>query len=88
VNRWIVIGALTWAAPALAQDAEPTSKTRFYNFDELRLSGDNAKPNILYTNANQRATFERLFALKRSFLPELRRSANGADSARPPRSGR
>ncbi len=65
--------------PALAQEAEPTeTRTRFYNFEELNLTGKKLKPKVLYSDAKQRAKFEKLFALKRSFMPELRRTADGA----------
>ena len=54
------------------------TRTRFYDFNELELTGKAKRPNVLYTDARQRAQFERMFKLKRSFMPELRRSADGA----------
>lgn len=57
-----------------AQDAPTTTRTRFYNFDDLVLDGARNRPNLLYTDAKQRAKFGRLFSLKRSFLPELERT--------------
>ena len=62
---------------------EPTSRTRFYDFGELELTGARVKPKVLYTDSKQRAVFDRMFALKRSFLPELRRSADGASAVAP-----
>ncbi len=60
-----------------AADAE-AARTRFYDFEELELQGRKVKPKVLYTDARQRAQFEKLLELKRSFIPELRRSADGA----------
>ncbi len=72
--------------PAAARPAEDSASgpTKFYDFGELDLKGKIAKPTVLYTNAKERATFERLFVLKRSLLPELVRSAQGANLAQPP----
>ena len=66
-------------------EVEPgTERTKFYDFGELGLKGQVAKPTVMYTNAKERATFERLFVLRRSLLPEIVRSAEGASLARPP----
>lgn len=71
---------------AWAQQPEEV-RTRFYDFDELKLTGDRKRPTLLYSDARQRARFERMFQLKRSFLPELRRSADGSAVITPPEGG-
>ncbi len=84
----LVLASLAVAASAQAQppadgaadDSTEGTRTRFYDFNELELTGKAAKPNVLYTDARQRAQFERMFKLRRSFMPELRRSADGASS--------
>ncbi len=81
-----LLGLTAAAVPAHAQEAEATPKTRFYNFDALELDGGRARPNVLYTNARQRAQFGRLFSLKRSFLPEL--ELTGAGTAVAPKATR
>ena len=75
----------SWLFSTGARADEPaTERTKFYDFGELGLHGQVAKPTVLYTNAKERATFERLFVLKRSLLPEIVRSADGASLAQPP----
>ncbi|MBU0552216.1 hypothetical protein KKF91_20475 [Myxococcota bacterium] len=79
--RAIFICAASWALISSAWADEPApeaARTRFYDFDALKLDGDRVRPQLLYTDAAERAQFERLFALKRSLLPELRREADGA----------
>lgn len=78
---------LLLATPALAQSpegGEASTRTRFYDFDELQVTGGTVKPNVAYTDAKLKARFDRLFSLKRSFLPELRRTADGTTVVRPP----
>lgn len=73
--------------PARADEApdEPrTDRTKFYDFAELDIKGTVTKPAVLYTNAKERATFERLFILRRSLLPEIVRSGDGATLSLPP----
>ena len=51
---------------------EKTTKTKFYNFDDLLINGEYKKPQVLYTDARQKVKFERLLKLKKDFLPELK----------------
>ena len=39
--------------------ADPGTKTKFYNFDDLIINGEHKKPQILYTDARQKVKFER-----------------------------
>ena len=73
-----LLGGVSWS-----QEADEV-RTKFYDFDELNLQGDRKKPALLYADAKQRARFERLFQLKRSFLPELRRTGDGSAVITPP----
>ena len=52
--------------------ADPSVKTKFYNFDDLLIDGKVRKPQVLWTSARQKVKFERLLKLKRDFLPKLR----------------
>tara|TARA_R100001510_G_scaffold57710_1_gene67055 strand:+ start:524 stop:766 length:243 start_codon:yes stop_codon:yes gene_type:complete len=52
--------------------ANPATKTKFYNFDDLLINGEYKKPQILYTDARQKVRFERLLKLKKDFLPKLK----------------
>ncbi len=54
--------------------AEPktSTKTKFYNFDDLLINGQYKKPQVLYTDARQKVRFERLLKLKKDFLPKLK----------------
>ena len=52
--------------------ANPKTKTKFYNFDDLLINGQYKKPQVLYTDARQKVRFERLLKLKKDFLPKLR----------------
>lgn len=47
-------------------------KTKFYNFDDLLINGEYKKPKTLYVDARQKAKFEKLLKLKKSFLPNLK----------------
>lgn len=49
----------------------PNERSKFYDFGEQLIDGEIRRPTALYTDARQRAQFERLLRLKRSFLREL-----------------
>ena len=48
------------------------SKVKFYNFDDLLIDGKIKKPQILYTDVNQKVKFEKLLKLKKDFLPKFK----------------
>lgn len=52
--------------------ANPSPKTKFYDFDDLLINGEYKKPQILYTDSRQKVRFERLLKLKKDFLPKLK----------------
>jgi len=63
------------ATQVLAAPTTPPYKTKFYNFDDLLIDGKITKPKILYIDPKQRAKFDRLLKLKKSFLPNLKNTA-------------
>ena len=64
----IVIFALI--LPFLANANSP--KTKFYDFDDLLINGEYKKPQVMYTDTQAKVKFERLFKIKKNFLPKLR----------------
>lgn len=55
--------------------AEPkinSTKTKFYNFDDLLINGEYKKPQILYTDSRQKVKFQKLLKLKKDFIPKLK----------------
>lgn len=89
IRNCLKVGCVLSLLAGSAQAQESTEaegvRTRFYNFDGVDVSGGKARPDLLYTDARERARFEKLFSLKRSFLPELRRTADGAQLSAPER---
>ncbi len=79
VKLWIavIIGALfslalPWIYPeALAKPPKSNVKSKFYDFSEQLIDGEIKKPTALYTDARQKAKFDRLLKLKKSFMKEL-----------------
>ncbi len=77
----LVALALGVAAPAAAQRkaapkaAKQQEKTKFYNFDDMVVDGDFRKPSVLLTTARDQARFERLLRLRKSFLPQMFKTA-------------
>ncbi len=54
-------------------DKKTTStKTKFYNFDDLLINGEYKKPQVLYSDSKQKVKFDRLLKLKKSLLPKLK----------------
>ena len=63
---------LAFSSPVLA--AEPPGddeRSRFYDFSDQLIDGEIRRPTALYTDARQRAQFDRLLRLKKSFLPAM-----------------
>jgi hypothetical protein len=80
----LLLLSMMLSGASFAQEPDAV-RTKFYDFDELSLEGQRKKPALLYTDAKPRARFERLFQLRRSFLPELRRSRDGSAVITPPK---
>ena len=71
----IITLALLLLAPINVMGNPPKNtgdaRTKFYNFDEMLIDGEIKKPTGLYTDVRERARFERLLKLKKSFLRPL-----------------
>ncbi len=64
--------ALGFSASALAAPpAGGGEKAKFYDFSDQLIDGEIKKPTALYTDARQKAKFDRLLSLKKSFLPAM-----------------
>jgi hypothetical protein len=59
--------ALSFTATA----APPSGKSKFYDFGDQMIDGEIRRPTGQYVNSRQRARFDRLLSLKKSFLPKL-----------------
>jgi hypothetical protein len=78
------------AAPAVAQKkgAKPaprSDKTMFYNFDDMVVDGEFRKPSVLLTTARDQSRFERLLRLRKSFLPDMLKTARFPELKQPTR---
>ena len=75
--RRILIGTIIGLLCALilsvkADHADnPPVKSKFYDFNEQIIDGEIRKPTGTYTDTREKAKFERLLELKKSFLPKL-----------------
>ena len=66
---WALIAIFLVSTAATAQDAP---KTKFYDFDDMLIDGELKTPDLLRTQAREKAKFKRLLDLKKSFLPKIR----------------
>ena len=71
----IFVLLISFSAFASPPSDNPSGRSKFYDFGEQVVDGEIRRPTALYTDARQRAQFDRLLRLKRSFLPELFDSA-------------
>jgi hypothetical protein len=67
----VVIAGLLVSSTAMAQDKP---KTKFYDFDDMLVEGEFKEPDIMKERARDRANFQRLSNLKKSFLPKVRKT--------------
>lgn len=76
-NKVIFFIVIAIMIPAAALSAPPNknARSKFYDFSEQLIDGEIKKPTALYTNARQRVKFDRLLRLKKSFLPQLFKTA-------------
>lgn len=68
----IAAGLLASASIASAQEG---TKEKFYDFDNMLIDGEFKTPTGLYENARDKAKFDRLLKLKKSFLPKIQETA-------------
>ncbi len=70
----VLVGMSLVATTGFAQDDEEV-KTKFYDFDDMLIDGEFKKPEGMVYGAIEKAKFERLLSLKKSFLPRIEESA-------------
>jgi len=77
----IILGAifalsLPWVCPeAFGAPPKKNVKSKFYDFSEQLIDGEIKRPTNLYVDSRQKVKFDRLLKLKKSFLPELFKTA-------------
>jgi hypothetical protein len=67
---WLTVLSFGHAAAARAPE-----RAKFYDFSEQLIDGQIKRPTALYTDARREAQFKRLLKIKRSFMPQLFRTA-------------
>ena len=67
----LVVAVIGLSAPAFAAPPAGNVKSKFYDFSDQLIDGEIRKPTALYTDARQKAKFDRLLRLKKSFLPAM-----------------
>ena len=60
---------------ANVSEAQKSPKSKFYDFNEQVIDGEIKKPTALYTDSKRKVKFDRLLKLKKSFIPELMKTA-------------
>ena len=63
------------SSTALSAPPKNNARSKFYDFNEQIIDGEIKKPTALYTNARQKVKFDRLLKLKKSFMPQLFKTA-------------
>jgi hypothetical protein len=73
MKGFIVLLAILLSCTAAYAGSTPkkNTKSKFYDFGAQIIDGEIRKPTALYTNARNKAKFDRLLRLKKSFLPNL-----------------
>ncbi|MBM4342239.1 MAG: hypothetical protein FJ100_02550 [Deltaproteobacteria bacterium] len=66
-----VASALALAVFAAAGSAMAEEKSKFYDFSDQLIDGEIKKPTTLVLDVRQRAKFDKLLKLKKSFRPAL-----------------
>jgi hypothetical protein len=77
IRRWNIIIAVAFLVSFFAVSSAygKSPKSKFYDFNEQLIDGEIKKPTSLYTDARQKVKFDRLLSLKKSFLPDLFKTA-------------
>ena len=55
--------------------AQSKPKSKFYDFGEQVIDGEIKKPTALYTDSKKKVQFDRLLKLKKTFIPDLMKTA-------------
>ena len=70
----VAMGMVLSTSAAFAQDEEDV-KTKFYDFDDMLIDGEFKKPEGFVYGSIEKAKFDRLLSLKKSFLPKIEQTA-------------
>ncbi|OIP44583.1 MAG: hypothetical protein AUK47_00775 [Deltaproteobacteria bacterium CG2_30_63_29] len=71
-----VILLISFALSGTAVFADDAAvKEKFYNFDDMLIDGEFKTPQGMYENARDKAKFDRLLKLKKSFLPKIQETS-------------
>ena len=70
-SMMFVVAMVSFSATAWSADP----KSKFYDFSDQLIDGEIRRPTALYTDARQKAKFDRLLRLKKSFLPAMFRTS-------------
>lgn len=73
VSLVVLVATVGVGSTAFAQD--DGTKTKFYDFEDMLIDGQLKTPDLMKTQAREKAKFKRLLDLKKSFLPKIRESA-------------
>ena len=68
-----ILLVLIFLTPQAFGQSKPKSK--FYDFGAQIIDGEIKKPTALYTDSKKKVKFDRLRKLKKSFIPDLMKSA-------------
>ena len=77
---WALIVIMFCLAVLIAMRELPTAhgkppvKSKFYDFSETVIDGEIKKPTVSFNSSRGKIKFERLFRLKKSFMPDLLRT--------------
>ena len=69
---------MLFSANAFAQDSGETTRSKFYDFNDMLVDGRLKTPDLMKTDARGKAKFNRLLQLKKSFIPKIRESTEEA----------
>ncbi len=70
----VAVSLLVIGSSAFAQDGDGEVRSRFYDFDNMLIDGEFKAPDLLKARAREKAEFQRLLDLKKSFLPKIQES--------------
>jgi len=70
-----VCGAFVLTAQAEPPRNNTSAKSRFYDFGAQVIDGEIKRPTATFVNSRERARFNRLLRLKKSFLPSMHKTS-------------
>jgi len=70
----ILILVITTSMTTVSHSKSP-ARAKFYDFSEQLIDGEIKKPTSLYVGTREKVKFNRLMRLKKSFIPQLFKTA-------------